>query len=338
MALIVLGLLARCGSRSSYGTAGSVDSGHPDRMPPRESEVGVTVAEFNHHSWIMTVNSVENFPVTCCLFGQQFINYMETAWLVSRVLNRGLIEPSFIFQARNDSVYERMKASGGFRDDKFHAILGTVPVTGGKLFDLGELAANDERELEISAFATNDTFWTATGGTIDLLVVGEAAVIGGQACANASTCSVHRCPTLESDPGPLPRLMEFFGRMHLVKKVACIPRTERHLRGQIYDLALDQANPVVALALASRHINAFAGGSTSGFQFPIATHSAAVAGQELWSVDPALENDWLSILDRFAPSQVVRCAVSVPASPSLPPSLPLLLRMGVRQNLRLGRW
>jgi hypothetical protein len=70
------------------------------------------------------------------------INYMETAWLAGRVLDRGLIEPSFIHQACDDVVYERMMASGAFMPhvgfdgvlacrenaSKFHAILGTVPV------------------------------------------------------------------------------------------------------------------------------------------------------------------------------------------------------------------
>ena len=165
-------------------------------------------SEFNQHKWVMTVSSVTKFPVTCCLFGQQMINYMETAWLATRVLDRGIIEPSFIYQARDDAVYERMMASGAFMPQvgydgmlayrenasKFHAILGTVPVAGGRLFDLHDWTTKGER-VDVVSFATNKTFWEATGGTIDLLIVGDAKVIGGQACAGTRFTAQFTCFT-----------------------------------------------------------------------------------------------------------------------------------------------
>ena len=165
-------------------------------------------SEFNQHKWVMTVSSVTKFPVTCCLFGQQMINYMETAWLATRVLDRGIIEPSFIYQARDDAVYERMMASGAFMPQvgydgvlayrenasKFHAILGTVPVAGSRLFDLNDWTTKGER-VDVVSFATNKTFWAATGGTIDLLIVGDAKVIGGQACAGTRFTTQFTCFT-----------------------------------------------------------------------------------------------------------------------------------------------
>ena len=199
-----------------------------DENPP---ECGVTPAQFEQHRWLMNVMSETSFPVTCCLFGQQMLNYMESAWLATRVLDRGLIQPSFVHQARDDGLYERMKAEGGFTNHRFHAMLGTVVVPGSRLFDSRPWTRNEH--LDISAFATNKTFWQATGGTIDMLIVGDAGVIGGQACAHTNECNVHHCTTLDADSGPLPRLMEFFGRQHVVKKVTCLPRTERHLRGQV---------------------------------------------------------------------------------------------------------
>ena len=209
---------------------GSCGVGHDtsDELPP---ECGVTPAQFEQHRWLMNVMSETSFPVTCCLFGQQMLNYMESAWLATRVLDRGLIEPSFVHQARDDGLYERMKAEGGFTNHRFHAMLGTTTVAGSRLFDPRPWTRNEH--LDISAFATNKTFWQATGGTIDMLIVGDAGVIGGQACAHTNECNVHHCTTLDADSGPFPRLMEFFGRQHVVKKVTCLPRTERHLRGQV---------------------------------------------------------------------------------------------------------
>ena len=75
-------------------------------------DAGVAPSEFRQHRWLMTVSSVHNFPVVCCLYGQQLINYMEATWLASRVLGRGLVEPIFVHQARDDAVYERLKAQG----------------------------------------------------------------------------------------------------------------------------------------------------------------------------------------------------------------------------------
>ena len=103
------------------------------------ASAGVAPSEFGQHRWLMTVSSVHNFPVTCCLYGQQLINYIEAAWLAGRVLGRGLIEPSFIHQARDDAVYERLKAQDKLHSINFTAILGTIPVAGRRLFDLWAL-------------------------------------------------------------------------------------------------------------------------------------------------------------------------------------------------------
>jgi hypothetical protein len=290
-------------------------------------EAGVKASEFNQHKWVMIVSSVAKFPVTCCLFGQQMINYMETVWLASRVLDRGIIEPSFIHQARDDAVYEHMKSSGAFRRQvgvdgvlayrenasKFHAILGTVPVAGGRLFDLQEWTTKGERG-DVVSFATNKTFWAATGGTINVLIVGDAKVIGGQACADAGSCTVHECKTLDYDDGPLPRYIEFFGRLHLVKKVKCLPYTGKDLRGQMNHAALDPADTVVALALHNRHINALTGGSTLSVDLPELIYGTrSYTGQELWSVDEGwqgLQEDWFSILRRFRPADAVTRAMT----------------------------
>ena len=45
----------------------------------RHASAGVAPSEFGQHRWLMTVSSVHNFPVTCCLYGQQLINYIEAA-------------------------------------------------------------------------------------------------------------------------------------------------------------------------------------------------------------------------------------------------------------------
>jgi len=273
MSRLALWLLQRVLSTIIFQLLLVPGDGHVEESPDinlsTREEAGVTPDEFQQHRWVMTVNSAHNFPVTCCLHGQQMINYMETTWLASRVLDRGLIEPIFVHQARDDAVYEHMKAKGKLLDIKFHAILGTVPVAGNQLYDTWRWM-DDGEVVDVAAFATNRTFWTATGGTIDLLIVGDASVIGGQACADADSWSVHGCTTLDSDPGPVPRRMEFFGRDHLVKKIICLPYTEQHLRGQIYEAALNHADTVVALALHNRHINAFAGGKLSNALFPIA--------------------------------------------------------------------
>jgi len=295
---------------------------------PVEAGDGVKASEFHQHKWVMIVSSVTKFPVTCCLFGQQMINYMETAWLASRVLDRGIIEPSFIHQAHDDAaVYEHMKSSGAFmrqvgvdgvlayreNASKFHAILGTVPVAGGRLFDLHEWTTKGERS-DVVSFAMNKTFWAATGGTIDVFIVGDAKVIGGQACADAKGCTVHECKTLDYDDGPLPRYIEFFGRLHLVKKVKCLPYTDKDLRGQIKHAALDPADTVVALALHNRHINALTGGSTLSVHLPELLHcTRSYTGQELWSVDEGrqgLQEDWFSILRRFRPADAVTRAMT----------------------------
>ena len=232
------------------------------------------------------MSSVHNFPVTCCLYGQQLINYIEAAWLAGRVLGRGLIEPSFIHQARDDAVYERLKAQDKLHSINFTAILGTIPVAGRRLFDLWALAEDDEdnRAVNMQAFATNTTFWAVTEGTIDLLIVCDAFVIGGQACADFDRCSERNCQTLPSDPGPFPRRMEFFGRMHFVKRVGCLPYAERQLRGHIDEAAQEPGDTVVALALHNRQINAIAGGSMVNLIFPIASFgNKAYTGQEFWS-------------------------------------------------------
>lgn len=116
-------------------TAASTSAGKPEQTGTVAA--GVSVAEFREHSWVMMVSSVHKFPVTCCLFGQQLLNYLETAWLASRVLDRGLVEPAFIHQARDDAVYEERKRAGNLNDISFHAILGTVAVAGARLFDTG---------------------------------------------------------------------------------------------------------------------------------------------------------------------------------------------------------
>ena len=274
----------------------------------RHASAGVAPSEFGQHRWLMTVSSVHNFPVTCCLYGQQLINYIEAAWLAGRVLGRGLIEPSFIHQARDDAVYERLKAQDKLHSINFTAILGTIPVAGRRLFDLWALAEDDEdnRAVNMQAFATNTTFWAVTEGTIDLLIVCDAFVIGGQACADFDRCSERNCQTLPSDPGPFPRRMEFFGRMHFVKRVVCLPYAERQLRGHIDEAAQEPGDTVVALALHNRQINAIAGGSMVNLIFPIASFgNKAYTGQEFWSVDKRLAEDWLSILGRLAPSPQV---------------------------------
>jgi hypothetical protein len=93
---------------------------------------------------------------------------METAWLSSRVLDRGMIESSFIHQASDDTEYERMISSGAFipqvgsdgvlayreNPSKFHDILGTVPVTGGRLFDLNDWTTKGVR-VDVVSFTTN---------------------------------------------------------------------------------------------------------------------------------------------------------------------------------------
>ena len=286
-----------------------------ERAPIQGTEAGVTSEEFGQHLWLMSVSSVENFPVTCCLFGQQLLNYIEAAWLAGRVLHRGLIEPSFVHQARNSTAYEEMKAAGELRNLSFHAILGTIPVAGSTLFDPWEftdIARGDGLGVdgvEISAFATNTTFWESTGGVVDLLIVCDASVIGGQACANTDACSLHRCETLDFDRGPVPRTMEFFGRLHLVNKVVCLPNTTRDLRGQVDEAASDPADLVVAVAMHNRQINAFTGGSASQTLHPEAIVPLSSTGQELWSVDERLQADWLSILERFRPSAAIRKAM-----------------------------
>jgi hypothetical protein len=280
-------------------------------------DAGVAPGEFRQHRWLMTVSSVQNFPVVCCLYGQQLINYIEATWLASRVLGRGLVEPIFVHQARDDAVYERLKAQDAFPSDGnyFNAILGTVPVAGHRLFDLRDWATNEDsvkRGVDVSAFATNQTFWAATDGTIDLLIVCDAMVIGFQACADVDRCSQRgqdtgTCKTLPSDPGPLPRRMEFFGRMHLVKRVVCLPDAVQELRGQIDEAAQDPGDNVVALALHNRHINAIAGGTLFQRLHPISVYgNKAYVGQELWSLDERLADDWLSILGRFTPSPQIR--------------------------------
>ena len=292
------------------GAGGVLDVLEP--APIQGTEAGVTSEEFGQHLWLMSVSSIQNFPVTCCLFGQQLLNYAEAVWLAGRVLHRGLIEPSFVHQARNSTVYEQMKAAGELRNLSFHAILGTIPVAGSTLFDPWEFSDNTRRDgngVEISAFATNTTFWESTGGVVDLLIVCDASVIGGQACANTDACSLHRCETLDFDRGPVPRTMEFFGRLHLVNKVVCLPNTTRDLRGQVDEAASDPADLVVAVAMHNRHINAFTGGSVSQTLHPLAIVPHSSTGQELWSVDEHLQADWLSILERFRPSAAIRRAM-----------------------------
>ena len=82
----------------------------------------------------------------------------------------------------------------GENASKFHAILGTVPVAGGRLFDLNDWTTKGER-VDVVSFSTNETFWAATGGTIDLLVVGDSKVIGGQACAGTQFTTQFTCFT-----------------------------------------------------------------------------------------------------------------------------------------------
>ena len=272
---------------------------------------GVTAAEFREHPWVMTVSSVRNFPVTCCLFGQQLLNYLETAWLASRVLDRGLVEPTFIHQARDDAVYEQKKKAGDLKDVRFHAILGTLPVAGARLFDMWAWQDVMDDGVNLRAFASTDTFLEATGATIDVLVVGDAKVIGGQACADQEKCSLHSCVTLDKDSGELPRQMEFFGRMHWVKNITCLPETKRHLRGLLYEAALDrERDTVVALALHNRHVNAIVGGKLpTSISLPTAEEENSATGQELWSVDPELTGDWLNLINRLTPSVGVMHAV-----------------------------
>lgn len=76
--------------------------------------------------------------------------------------------------------------------------------------------------------------------------------------------------------------MEFFGRMHLVNKIRCLPDTHRHLRGLLYEVASDkERDTVVALALHNRHVNAITGGQLTG-PVPTAFQVKSATGQELW--------------------------------------------------------
>ena len=67
-------------------------------------------------------------------------------------------------------------------------------VAGGRLFDLNEWTTKGER-VDVVSFATDKTFWSATGDTIDLLIVGDAKVIGGQACAGTQFTTQFTCFT-----------------------------------------------------------------------------------------------------------------------------------------------
>jgi hypothetical protein len=108
--------------------------------------------------------------------------------------------------------------------------------------------------------------------------------------------------------------VEFFGRLHLVKKVKCLPYTYKDLRGQMNHAALDPADTVVALALHNRHINALTGGSTLSVDLPELVYGTrSYTGQELWSVDEerqGLQEDWFSILRRFRPADAVTRAMT----------------------------
>eukprot|EP00961_Rhodomonas_salina_P012975 174635-Rhodomonas_salina.3 len=99
-----------------------------------------SAADLPHHDfgdkrWIMNAFSVTNFTVKCCLFGQQFLNHMETLWLARNVLGRGVVEPNFVHQARNTTAYEDLTSKRSPEYNYFfHSILGTIPVSFDSLF------------------------------------------------------------------------------------------------------------------------------------------------------------------------------------------------------------
>lgn len=105
--------------------------------------------------------------------------------------------------------------------EDFKAILGLLPVDLHELFDEARLAEYS------MGLISRDRFETASDYVIDLLVVVDAWAIYGQACTSQPHCDYYGCVTEPNDAdagkGPLPRAMEFYGKLFSVKDVHCVP-------------------------------------------------------------------------------------------------------------------
>eukprot|EP00961_Rhodomonas_salina_P012974 174635-Rhodomonas_salina.2 len=114
-----------------------------------------------------------------------------------------------------------------------------------------------------------------------------AGIIGGQACADPSQCTVQGCLTTARDSGGA-RVMEFFGQNFWVKQVSCLKSASGDYRSSILELASD--HKLVALAVGNPQINAISG------------LGAASNGQERWADLDHFADEFKVILAAFQPS------------------------------------
>lgn len=111
-----------------------------------------------------------------------------------------------------------MAYAGKPLSEDFKAILGLLPVDFHELFDEAALA-------EYSAGLTSRESFEEPDHVIDLLIVVDAWAIYGQACSSQPRCDYYGCKTEPDDTGkgPLPRSMEFYGKLFSVQHVHCVP-------------------------------------------------------------------------------------------------------------------
>eukprot|EP00961_Rhodomonas_salina_P093319 1255907-Rhodomonas_salina.1 len=133
---------------------------------------------------------------------------------------------------------------------------------------------------------------------VEHLFVAEAGVIGGQACADQTTCTVTHCPTIPDKGGP--RVMEFFGKHFFVKNVSCFARDpatgvlDASMAGKLRE-ASARTDGLVALAGAGCFLDA---GFVDGYTRPEPmTHS-----RMWWWDHVALAKEFYFPLSRFQPS------------------------------------
>ena len=74
-----------------------------------------------------------------------------------------------------------------------------------------------------------DELYARNDAVVDHLIVVDASIIGGQACASPESCDRVQCQTLDTDTGGS-RYMELNGLQFWVKKVSCLPGQQLGLR------------------------------------------------------------------------------------------------------------
>lgn len=246
----------------------------------------VGCSEFAEDRWIMNVWSVTNYSVKGDQFGFQLLSHMETQWMAKNIFDRGWIEPHFVAQPRDNALYEQMIRAGTMQHD-FYKVLETFHVPCDELFDCSAFAQYHDRYLTLSDLED----LSGELLEIDHLIVQNPGNIGGQACAEPSKCSMTVCPPLAADTGG-PRVMEFFNRPFLVKRITCIARMDSDYTSKLLN-AIDDSERLVALAVGRSSINAFTQCDPSQF------------GKELWTDDPTIlgrPTDFPSILAQLQPS------------------------------------